>query len=533
MPPILLSVLLSALLGAGAMPARAQEQHEANGGAVYRRPLGHNPKTLDPARISDIYSRAVSQQIFDGLVQFDQTLAIKPALAAFWRASRDGLTWTFELRKGAKFHHGREVTADDVVYSLTRLLDPRTRSEAADLFVGVRGARQFREGRVRTVSGFVALDRHTVEVTLDEALAPFVAILAVGHAKIVPRDLVEAQGEAFGSQPVGSGPFKFLRWEHGKEIVLTANVEHFEGPPKLARLVFRIFPGDQRDAMYDEFQRGGLEDAPLPSHADRRVLVAGDGHIYVKRPMSSVRFYGFNTRMKPLGDRRIRQAFLYAIDREAIVQTVYFGQYTPARGILPPGTLGFNPKLAGYAYDPQKARDLLAQAGYPGGRGLPPFAIWSSVKRNDVVLEHEQIKKSLAAVGIAAEIHYHTNWAAFSKMVDDGKLPIFLWAWYADVPDPDNFLTKLFHTRSSRNFFGYSNPAVDDLLMSARASGDAHRRVELYRRAEQLILDDAPLIPVFHHMYERLFQPYVRSIEVNGLGDPYIPFRKIWLDRAR
>jgi oligopeptide transport system substrate-binding protein len=533
LPPVLLSVLLSALLGAGALPAGAPEQHEANGGAVYRRPLGHNPKTLDPARISDIYSRAVSQQIFDGLVQFDQTLAIKPALAEFWRASRDGLTWRFELRKAAKFHHGREVTADDVVYSLTRLLDPRTRSEAADLFLGVRGARQFREGRARTVSGFVALDRHTVEVTLDEALAPFVAILAVGHAKIVPRDLVEAQGEVFGTQPVGSGPFKFLRWEHGKEIVLTANVEHFEGSPKLARLVFRIFPGDQRDAMYEEFQRGGLEDAPLPSNADRRALVAGDRHIYVKRPMSSVRFYGFNTQMKPLGDRRIRQAFLYAIDREAIVQNVYFGQYTPARGILPPGTLGFNPKLAGYAYDPQKARDLLARAGYPGGRGLPPFAIWSSVKRNDVVLEHEQIKKSLAAVGITAEVHYHTNWAAFSKMVDDGKLPIFLWAWYADVPDPDNFLTKLFHSKSSRNFFGYANPAVDDLLMSARASGDAQRRVELYRRAEQLILDDAPLIPVFHHAYERLFQPYVRSIEVNGLGDPYIPFRKIWLDRAR
>jgi oligopeptide transport system substrate-binding protein len=533
LPRTLLSVLLSALLSAGALPAWAQEQHEANGGAVYRRPLGHDPKTLDPARISDIYSRAVSQQIFDGLVQFDQTLAIKPALAEFWRASRDGLTWTFELRKGAKFHHGREVTADDVVYSLTRLLDPRTRSEAADLFLGVRGARQFREGRARTVSGFLALDRHTVEVTLDEALAPFVAILAVGHAKIVPRDLVEAQGEAFGTQPVGSGPFKFLRWERGKEIVLTANVEHVEGPPKLARLVFRIFPGDQRDAMYEEFQRGGLEDSPLPTHADRRALVAGGRHIYVKRPMSSVRFYGFNTRMTPLGDRRIRQAFLYAIDREAIVQNVYSSQYTPARGILPPGTLGFNPTLAGYAYDPQKARDLLARAGYPGGRGLPPFAIWSSVKRNDVVLEHEQIKKSLAAVGITAEVHYHTNWAAFSKMVDDGKLPIFLWAWYADVPDPDNFLTKLFHSRSSRNFFGYANPAVDDLLMSARASGDAQRRVELYRRAEQLILDDAPLIPVFHHAYERLFQPYVRSIEVNGLGDPYIPFRKIWLDRAR
>ena len=532
-PPFFLSVLLGVLLGTGALPAPAQEQNDASAGAVYRRPLGHDPKTLDPARISDIYSRAVSQQIFDGLVQFDQTLAIKPALAEFWRASRDGLTWTFELRKGAKFHHGREVTADDVVYSLTRLLDTRTRSEAADLFLGIRGARQFREGVARTVSGLVALGRHTVEVTLDEALAPFVAILAVGHAKIVPRDLVEAQGEAFGAQPVGSGPFRFLRWERGKEIVLTANVEHFEGAPKLARLVFRIFPGDQRDAMHEEFLRGGLEDAPLPSHADRRVLGAGDGHIYVKRPMSSVRFYGFNTRMKPLSDRRVRQAFLHAIDREAIVQNVYLGQYIVARGILPPGTLGFNPKLAGYAYDPQKARDLLARAGYPGGRGLPTFAIWSSVKRNDVVLEHEQIKKSLAAVGITAEVHYHTNWAAFSKMVDDGKLPIFLWAWYADVPDPDNFLTKLFHSKSSRNFFGYANPAVDDLLVSARTSGDAQRRVELYRRAEQMILDDAPVLPVFHHTYERLFQPYVRSIEVNGLGDPYIPFRKIWLDRAR
>ena len=118
------------------------------------------------------------------------------------------------------------------------------------------------------------------------------------------------------------------------------------------------------------------------------------------------------------------------------------------------------------------------------------------MKRNDVVLEHEQIKKSLAAVGITAEIHYHTNWSAFSKMVDDGKLLIFLWAWYADVPDPDNFLTKLFHSKSSRNFFGYANPAVDDLLISARTSGDAQRRVELYRRAEQMILDDAPVIPV-------------------------------------
>jgi len=118
-------------------------------------------------------------------------------------------------------------------------------------------------------------------------------------------------------------------------------------------------------------------------------------------------------------------------------------------------------------------------------------------------------------------------------MLDDGKLPIFLYAWYADVPDPDNFLTKLFHSKSPRNFFGYANPVVDELLTGARSAGDIQRRVELYRRAEQLILDDAPIVPVFHRAYERLFQSYVRSVEVNGLGDPYIPLRKIWLDRTR
>src|SRR5206468_7895837 len=135
---------------------------------AYRRPLGNDPATLDPARIRDIYSLAVAQQVFDGLVQFDQTLAITPALAQFWKASRDGLTWTFTLRKGVKFHHGREVTAEDVVYSFTRLLDPKVSSGVADLFMGIKGAREFREGRARQVSGLTASDRHTVHVALGE-----------------------------------------------------------------------------------------------------------------------------------------------------------------------------------------------------------------------------------------------------------------------------------------------------------------------------------------------------------------------------
>ena len=530
---VLLLVFSVGLVFVRPSPLRTQDRDPGAAGTVYRRPLGHDPKTLDPARVSDIYSLSVSQQIFDGLVQYDSALTIVPALAEFWRASRDGAVWTFNLRHGVKFHHGREVNADDVVYSFARILDPKTRSGAAELFLNIKGAREFREGRAKSVSGLVALDWRTVQVTLDDHVAPFVAIAAVGHAKIVPRDLVESQGEAFGAQPVGTGPFRFVRWDRGREIVLEANAEYFDGAPRLTRLLFRIFPGEQRDAMQEEFQKGNLEDAPVPARVDRRALATIGGYIYVKRPMISARFYGFNTRAKPLNDRRVRQAIVQAIDRETIVEGVYLGQVTYARGVLPPGMLGFNPGLTGYPYDPARARELLAQAGYPGGRGLPPLTIWSGARQADIVREHALIKKWLAAVGITADFQYNTDWQAFSKMLDDGKLPIFLYAWYADVPDPDNFLTKLFHSKSPRNFFGYANPVVDELLTGARSAGDIQRRVELYRRAEQLILDDAPIVPVFHRAYERLFQSYVRSVEVNGLGDPYIPLRKIWLDRTR
>jgi ABC-type transport system substrate-binding protein len=355
-------------------------------------------------------------------------------------------------------------------------------------------------------------------------------VLAVGQAKIVPRDLVERDPAAFGVKPVGSGPFRFERWERGREIVLTANPEYFDGPPRLSRLVYRIFPGGELDHMYQEFLKGELEDTQPPTR-DYRRAVTGGRHVYVRRPMFSVRFYGFNTRIKPLDDRRVRQAVLAAIDREAIIEEIHLGKHTAARGVVPPGTLGFNPALAAPGHDPRRARALLAEAGYPGGRGLPKIEIWSSVTNDAIQREHELIRRSLAAVGIPAEFKYLTDWPGFSKALTEGRLPVFLYAWFADVPDPDNFLTKLFHSKSPRNYARYHNPVVDELLATARTTPDPQRRVELYRRAEQVIVDDAVIVPIWHYNYERLFQPWVRSVEVNGLGDPYIPMRKVWLAR--
>jgi peptide/nickel transport system substrate-binding protein/oligopeptide transport system substrate-binding protein len=349
-------------------------------------------------------------------------------------------------------------------------------------------------------------------VTLDEAFTPFVSVLALGHAKILPRDVVEAKGEAFGREPVGTGPFRFAQWDRGRSLTLTANLDYFEGPPRLGRIVYRIFPGENSTAMFEEFQRGLLEDSQ------------------VKRPMFNLRYYGLNTRIKPLDDRRVRLAVVRAVDQATILTDVFGGRFTPARGILPPGTLGFNPDLKPTAPDPQQARLLLAQAGYPEGRGLPPITVWSGSRSERVVREHERMTKDLAAVGIVAQFKYQTDWPAFQKMLEEGRLPAFLYAWNADAPDPDNFLFLLFHSQSPRNYSGYANPTVDTLLGQARSEADSARRVDLYRRAEQLIIDDGALLPVWHYPYERVFQPYVRSVEVNGLGDPYIPFKKIWLE---
>jgi peptide/nickel transport system substrate-binding protein/oligopeptide transport system substrate-binding protein len=367
---------------------------------------------------------------------------------------------------------------------------------------------------------------------LTESFAPFVSVLAMGHAKILPRDLVERGANAFGIAPVGTGPFKFSRWEPGKSIALVRNPDYFDGPPHLRGLLFRVFQGGNVPAMYEEFRQGRLEDSPVPTTEAVRAHRGGD-YQYVKRPMFSLRHYGFNTRMKPLDDRRVRRAITAAIDRPGILDDVFMGRYIPARGILPPGTLAFNPAVRGSTFDPTRARALLAEAGYAGGRGIPAITFVSGVRSERILTEHDRIKKALEAVGVRAQFQYQTDWPTFVRTLGEGTAGAYLYAWHADIPDPDNFLHLLFHSRSPRNYMGYANPAVDDLLTHARHERDLQRRVDLYRRAEQMILDDAPLIPFWHYPYERLFQRYVRSVEVNGLGDPYIPLRKIRLEPAR
>jgi peptide/nickel transport system substrate-binding protein/oligopeptide transport system substrate-binding protein len=499
-------------------------------GGTYHKALQQEPLTLDPAFLTDIYATPVALQIFDGLVQFDANLNVVPSIAKSWKASRDGLVWTFHLRQGVKFHHGREVHADDFVYTFTRILDPRTASPRAWLFERVQGAAQFRAGEAERVEGLQALDAYTLQITLSQPYAPFITLLGMAQAQVVPREEVQRLGAAFGRRPVGTGPFRFVHWVAGDEITLEANEVYFEGRPFLDRLHYRIMTNYQN--ILAEFAQGALEDVNLTLTSQEGTPLSSDPRFhFVRKPLLTTAFLWLNMGYGPLSNRKVRQAINYAIDREAMISTIRQDRHVQARGILPLGMPGYNPDLVGYAYNLSRARQLLAEAGYPEGKDLPPLELWTGSKHTAVLQEQEAIKQDLERLGIRVELFTAENWKQFRTEVVGKHLgAMYRYSWFADFPDPDNFLFSLFHSQSSENSANYSNPVVDHLLEQARSEGDYLKRIELYRQAEKLIMTDAPIVNLMYYTGEYLFQPYVQGIELNALGDRYIPMKKIWLD---
>jgi oligopeptide transport system substrate-binding protein len=497
-------------------------------GGIYHTRLELEPLTLDPAFLTDIYAAPVAQQVFDGLVEFDANLNVVPSIAKSWQASYDGLVWTLHLRQGVKFHHGREVNADDFVYTFTRLLHPRTASPRAWLFERVQGAKEFLAGTAERVEGLQALDAYTLQITLSQPYAPFISILGIVQAQVVPREEVERLGSAFGRQPVGTGPFRFVNWVAGEKIVLEANEEYFEGRPFLNHLHYHIITDRQR--ALDEFEQGTLEDTVLLSH--QPTPLRGDPRFKsFRKPLLATLFLGLETRDGPLSNHKVRQAINYAINREAINSTIRQNRFVQARGILPLGMPGYNPDLEGYQYNLARARQLLTEAGHPEGNNLPPLELWTSATTATALQEHEAIKRDLEQLGLKVELFTAESWQHYKTAVLGKRSgAMYRFVWYADFPDPDNFLFPLFHSQSSDNYANYSNPAVNRLLEQARSEGDYLKRIELYRQTEALIMADAPVVNLVYYNYETLFQLYVQGIELNALGERYIPMKKIWLD---
>jgi peptide/nickel transport system substrate-binding protein/oligopeptide transport system substrate-binding protein len=319
--------------------------------------------------------------------------------------------------------------------------------------------------------------------------------------------------------------------KEGEEIILEANQDYFEGRPYLDKVVFKIFHGSPREEIFRHFKEGALEDSLIPFKEVEEVIHSKK-YPFIQKPILSLRFFGLNTQIDPLKKEKIRRAIYLAIPKEEIGKEVLRGMAHLTDHIIPLGMPGYTPREISFGYQPEKAKEHLKEAGHPEGRGIQPIVFWSAAKSELAVKELEMVKAALSKIGISIEIQYETNWPKFQELLSLKKASMFMYAWYADFPDPDNFLGILFHSKSKYNYTAYHNPEVDRLLDHARVERDYLKRMEMYRKIEGMILDDAPIVPMVNHLFQMVYQPYVRGVEVNALGGPYIPMKKIWLKKG-
>lgn len=496
---------------------------------VFRIALQTNPPDLDPILISDTTSDGVASKIFNTLLGYDQDLNLVPDLAeALPEVSDDGLVYTFRLRPGVTFQNGREVVASDVKYSLTRLAE--TRSKRFNVIQPIAGAEAAaeaaRSGAPIELSGVVVKDDRTVAITLSEPNPTFLYLLAMSNASIVPEEEVEAKGDRFSREPVGTGPFKLVEWKENDRIVLERFDDYWEGRPKLAGIRYRVIP--ENLTRQQEYIAGNLDILDVFSGMYRKWRESDRADEVVEWPQLSLEYYGFNLEAEgsPYAGRddetarKLRLAINLAVDREHICTNILEGRRRPANGIVPEGMPGHDASRPVFAHDVARAEQLLVEAGYPGGEGLPEVELWFN-QQGDNSGVAQAVQQDLQEVGIPIRLKA-LDWAAFIEAADAGEPAFFRLGWVADYPDPENFLYFLFHSNNKGpqgNVTFYDNPEVDRLIDASYAETDRKARLELLRQAESLIVEDVPWLFLTFNKEVVLLKPYVKNFLPTGMDD--------------
>ena len=476
----------------------ATSKGDSGGGKLVR--LYIDPPTLDPHLTTDATSAQIIIEVFGGLVTIDRDLNIVPDLAEDWEISDDGRVYTFFIRPDATFHNGKPVTAEDVRWSLERATNPLTESPVVDQYLGdIVGVKEKLNGDAETISGIKVIDPKTLEITIDASKSYFLAKLTYPTGFVLDRENIEADPKRWFRRPNGTGPFSLTQYDVGETMVLSRFANYHLGPPLLEE-VEMILSGGTSMLMYenDEIHVSGIGLADLD-----RILDPGNSlnaELLQAPPTFSIQYIGLNVNEPPLDDVKVRRALNLAIDKQNLASSVLADQVVPANGILPPGFPGFNPQLRGYEFDPERARRLLAESKYGDDLdNFPPITMTTSGSFGATVsLDMEVVlqmwKKNL---GIEAEFQ-QTEFATFLKDLHKRRFQMFDSGWIADYPDPENFLDILFHSESSNNHTNYNNPQVDALLEQARTETDETVRYRLYNQVEQIVIDDAPWVPLWY-----------------------------------
>ncbi len=507
-----------------------EAEHEDEGDAVQGgvlRLLGNDPPTLDPHQTGDVTSSRYVLEVFGGLLTIDPSLQIVPDLAEDWAIDADGMGYTFNLNPDARFHDGRRVTAEDFKYSIERAADPATEAPGADTYIGdIVGVSEKLNGEAGSVSGVSVIDDSTIRLELDAPKPYILPKLTYPASFVVDRSNVET-GREWIKTPNGTGPFKLVEYEPGVLMRLERFEDYHLGPANIDEVEFNLAGGDSL-LMYENDEihwgRAGLaliEALQDPSHPLRDDLHLGP-------PDFDVFYYGMNSEQPPFDDVKVRQALNYTIDRETLATVLYSGVITPTSKILPPGFPAYNPDLEGYSYDPEKARQLLAESEYGSDTSAyPPIVITLPGSFGSSISPlHEAILATWEEqLGIQMEIQ-QTEWATYLEDLRESRFQIFGGSgWVADYLDPENFLDVLFHSESDNNHTGFSSAELDGILERARVEQDPQARVALYNEAEQLIIDQAPWAPLFHSNGDSyIIKPYVKGLPLTPLVIPRLRY---------
>lgn len=487
------------------------------GDAIIEGTIGE-ASTLIPILATDSASHAVAGQIYNGLVKYDKNLVIVGDLAESFDISKDGLSITFHLRHGVKWHDGAPFTARDVLYTYHVIIDPKTPTAYAEDF--------------KQVKNLVALDEYTVRATYG---SPFAPALASWGTSILPAHLLEGKDitkSPLARQPVGTGPYRFKEWISGQKIVLEYNPDYFEGRPYIDRYIYRIIP--DTSTMYMELKAGTIDTMTLtPVQYARQTTSKQFTSRFNKfrYPSSGYVYMGYNLRHPLFRDKRIRQAMTAAINKDELIQGVLFGMGQRAVGPIVPGRWAYNPDVRDIAYDPQHAVELLAQAGWREKNadgilvkdGKPfQFTILTNQGNQQRLLSAQIIQQRLRFVGIDVKIRI-VEWATFLKeYIDKGNFEVVMLGW-STSQDPDMY--DVWHSSKTNpgelNFIGFKNAEVDRLLVEGRSTFDIEKRKKAYFRIQEILADEQPYTFLYVPDALPVVSARIRGVEVAPAGIGY------------
>lgn len=449
-------------------------------------------------------------------------------LAESVEESGDGLIYTYKLRKNVKFHNGRQMTADDIIYSYNRIMNPKTAASAAVFVKAIKGSTDVQAGKADSIAGLKKIDDFTFSIELEHAMDIGYQLYKI-EAAIVPKEEIEANENAYGTNPVGCGPFRFVKWVRGSEIILEKFSDYYEpGKPYIDRLVYKIMPeGSARDLSF----RAKELDANLVGSAQYDVYQADadiSKHMIEVAEMFT-RLIGFNPEYEPLADKRVRQAFNHAINAELIIKKLLKNKAYMATSFLPTSSPAFDPDLEAYEYNVETAKKLMAQAGYEDGFTLEVVgtnsesygvrvveAIIPFLKKINVVVKPQQLEVAMLA-----------------QRLKEGKYQAFIWSLESG-PDPLASITR-FHSKtlpSSGNYVRYNNPEFDRYVDLARQSRDLATKIDHIKKADAVLLEDAPIWFFNYNKAIIAHQPWVHGINAVATDMMYQDFTNLWIDET-